>query len=104
MAARCLVLFIVLVCASSCSRIHTYQRHFLALDTAIDITIYSKTDAAAILTDVQRTFAEYDALWSISNSSSDTWKINHRKSSTVTVSPRTIAIARFSQQIGRAHV
>jgi thiamine biosynthesis lipoprotein len=101
MAARCGALFIVLCVlggTSSCNRIHSYQRHFLALDTEIDITVYSVSDAASILTDVQRAFTEYDALWSISNSSSDTWKINHRTGRTVSVSPRTIAIARFSQQ------
>jgi len=101
LTVRCFVLLMAL-CAlggvTSCSRIHSYQRHFLALDTAIDITVYSKADASSVLTDVQRAFAEYDALWSISNPSSDTWKINHRKTSTVTVSPRTVAIARFSQQ------
>ena len=101
MTARCFVLLMALSaigCAPSSSRIHSYQRHFLALDTEIDITVYSTADAASILGDVQRTFAEYEALWSISKPSSDTWKINHRTSPVVTVSPRTVEIARFSQQ------
>ena len=101
LTARCFVLLMALIatgCAPSSSRIHSYQQHFFALDTQIDITVDSTADAASVLADVQRTFAEYDALWSISNPSSDTWKINHRTGTTVTVSPRTVAIARFSQQ------
>jgi len=100
MTARCIVLlalFGATGCSPSRSRIHSWQRHFLALDTEIDITVYSAADPASILDEVQRTFANYDALWSISNPSSDTWKINHR-TPTVTVDPRTAAIARFSQQ------
>ena len=101
MTARCFVLLMALSaigCAPTSSWIHSYQRHFLALDTEIDITVYSAADAASVFGDVQRTFAEYEALWSISKPSSDTWKINHRTSPVVTVSPRTVEIARFSQQ------
>ncbi len=101
MTARCILLLAlvgVIGCSTSRGRIHSYQRHFLALDTQIDITVYSASDPTSILDGVQRTFSEYDALWSISNASSDTWKINHRSSPSVTVDPRTVEVARFAQQ------
>jgi thiamine biosynthesis lipoprotein len=101
MTARCIVLLALLGaigCGPSRERIHSYQRHFLALDTEIDITVNSAADPASILDGVQRTFKEYDALWSISNTASDTWKINHRTTPAVTVDPRTVEIARFAQQ------
>jgi FAD:protein FMN transferase len=100
--AACCIMLLALVGATGCgpsrARIHSYQRHFLALDTQIDMTVYSASDPASVLDTVQRAFAEYDALWSISNTSSDTWKINHRTTPTVTVDARTVEIARFSQQ------
>lgn len=100
-AAPC-ILLLALVCAIGCSpsrdRIRSYQRHFLALDTQIDVTVHSASDPASVLDGVQHAFSEYDTLWSISSASSDTWKINHRSGLTVTVDPRTVEIARFSQQ------
>jgi FAD:protein FMN transferase len=101
MTACCILLLAVAGatgCRPSGSSIHSYQRHFLALDTQIDITVYSASDPASVLDSVRRTFAEYDALWSISNATSDAWKINHRSKKSVTVDPRTVEVARFSQQ------
>jgi FAD:protein FMN transferase len=95
-------LCIMLMCAVSCTHrrnsVREYQRHFIALDTAVDITVYSTADPAPILGEVQQSFAAFDSLISISNSDSDTWKINHRQGPTVSVSPLTVNAARFSLQ------
>jgi FAD:protein FMN transferase len=101
MAISC-ALMLVALCVSGCSfigkSIHENQRHFLAMDTSVDITVYSVGDPQAALDAVQQTFTHYDALFSISNPASDIWKINHRTGSTVNVSPLTVDVARFASQ------
>jgi FAD:protein FMN transferase len=91
-------LLFLIACAvllSCSSEVRKYHRRIFALDTVVDITVFARHDPGRILDSVARLITEVDSLLSISNPSSDIWKINHRQSPEVAVSSVTDSLVRF---------
>lgn len=89
-----LILIFVSLIFSGCSREKKYQRRIFALDTVIEATLYSKKDVSSLLDSLEKLIRRTDSSLSISNPTSDVWKINHRTDSVVHVNPVTINILR----------
>jgi FAD:protein FMN transferase len=77
----------VAVFCFSCGKVEKYAKHFFALDTVIDVTVYSKSSRAKTDIDSLEVLMHRieDAL-SISRAESEIYRINHRIDSTVVVS------------------
>jgi len=88
-----IILAMLFVC--SCDQVHKYQRRFFALDTIIDAIICSRKDPSPLFDSLEILISKTDSSLSISNPESEIWKINHRKSPTVHLSPSTVSIIRF---------
>jgi thiamine biosynthesis lipoprotein len=93
------LLFALLAAAlfCGCSSERKYRRSFFAFNTVFDITLYSPRDPSAALDSLQRVIASLDSILSISNQSSDVWKVNHRRGPIVRVRPITASLARFCE-------
>ena len=75
---------VICVCAAGPKK---HERRFFAFDTIVEITLYSNAQGAELdLDSVQRMMLALDTQLSISQSTSDVYRINHRKDSVVTVS------------------
>jgi len=93
-ASICLLFFIL-----SCSKIQKYSHNFFALDTNINITIYSSFSNVQIDIDTFVNFVnKYEELLSISNRNSEVWKINHRTDSIVKISNALKPIIKVAQK------
>ncbi len=82
---------------SGCTKEQKYQRKIFALDTVIEAILYSKKDVSSLLDSLEKLITRTESSLSISNPTSDVWKINHRTNSVVHVNPATISILRICQ-------
>jgi len=92
-----LVALLVAALFCGCFSEREYRRTFFAFNTVIDITLYSSRDPSATLDSFQRVIVSLDSMLSISNQSSDVWKVNHRHGPIVRVRPITASLARFCE-------
>jgi thiamine biosynthesis lipoprotein len=70
----------------ACIADQKHVRHFFALDTAIDVTVYSRSPRVEADMDSLATVVErLEALLSISKESSEIYRINHRNDSLIAV-------------------
>jgi FAD:protein FMN transferase len=76
----------------SCNQEKKYSRTFFALDTKIDVIVYSDKNPANIIDSLEKKIYIFDSSISISGEKSDVWKINHRSDSIVTVKPFTASM------------
>lgn len=80
----------------------TPQKHssrFFAMDTFMEITVYSEHDPAAVFEACQNRVSELDSLLSVHNPSGDLGRLNSSRGTIVSVSPETLTVLRAASEI-----
>ena len=95
--AGAVCLFLIGATVLSCGGIgkKAYKRHFFSLDTSIDVTLYASHNPSRVFDSIRAIIFGFDSLLSITDTSGDVWKINHRVGPRVRVHPATAAIISF---------
>ena len=64
---------------------------FFAMDTVMDVSVYSDQDPDALLERCRNRVSELDGLFSVHNPSGDLSRLNQSGGSTVSVAPETVS-------------
>lgn len=74
-----------------------YSKEFFAMDTYVKFTAYGKNTKDALEL-AEKRFVEMEAMWSVTNESSDIYAVNHANGNSVTVSEQTADLITYSLQ------
>lgn len=94
LASLALSLSLMLACLTGCGEHRRYETECFFFDTYVYVCIYGGSDE--ILSDVVRLCAEYDRLFSKTNTESDVWALNNANGEPVVVNEKTAELLMLS--------
>ena len=94
-----LLIFSFCGCSAADRKPEAHSSRFFAMDTVMEISVYSEEDSETLLNACRNRVTELDGLLSFHNASGDIWKLNHSSGSVVAVSPDTLTVLRASSEI-----
>lgn len=86
-------------CSVKTSAPEKHSVRFFAMDTVMDVSVYSDQDPDALLERCRNRVSELDGLFSVHNPSGDLSRLNQSGGSTVSVAPETVSVLRAASEI-----